>query len=68
MERSISIIFCIDLESIQHKLSSEYSLHVSGAVFLILMVHHFLRISPLEMSVFERSVTGSYFPEIVFTY
>ena len=45
MERSIRYNFSIDLESIQHELSSDYSLkkYISRAVFAILTVHHFLR-------------------------
>ena len=48
MERSIKYNFFIDLERIQLKPSSGYSLniYVSRAIFLILMVHHFLRTSP----------------------
>ena len=62
------IIFLIALKSIQHKLSSDYSLYIymysSRAVFPILMVHHFLRTNPNKMSVFQRSVTCSFFLEL----
>ena len=63
MERLISYDFLIDFESIQHKLSSDYTLniYVSRAVFPLLMVHHFLHINLYKMSIFERSVTCSFF-------
>ena len=67
MERSIRYNFLIDLESIQHKLSSDYSLiiYISRAVFSIsirfLYIHHFLRANPYKMSIFQRSVTSSFF-------
>ena len=56
MERSIGIIFLINLESIQHKLSSENSLniYISSAVFSILMVHHFLHTNPYKMCRFFK--------------
>ena len=56
-----------DLESIQHKVSSDYSSNVFlRAVFLILKVH--LHTRPYKMFVSERSVTFSFFPVIVLTY
>ena len=65
MERSIRYNFLIDLENIQHKLSSDYSsLKGSRAVFPVLMVHHFLRTNPHKMSIFERSVTCGFFQEL----
>ena len=65
MERSKRYHLLIDLESIQHELSSDYSLNICfRVVFLILMVHHFLHTSPYKMSVFERSVTCSFFWEL----
>ena len=62
MERSIRYNFLIDLESIQHGLSSDYSLiYISRAVFPKLIVHHFLRRNSYKMSIFQRSVTYSFF-------
>ena len=62
MERSIKYNFFDDLESIQHKLSSDYSLSIYlSRRFPILMVHHFLRTNPYKMSIFQRSVTCSFF-------
>ena len=55
--------FLVDLESIQHKLSSDYSLniYVSRAIW---MVHNSLRTIPYKMPIFERSVTCSFFQEL----
>ena len=60
MERSIRYNF---LESVQRKLSSDYILNIyfSRAVFPILMAHHFLRTNPYKMSIFQRSITCSFF-------
>ena len=66
MERTITYNFFIDLESIQHKLSFDYSfsLYVSRPVFPILMVHTSLRTNLYKMFIFERSVICSYFKEL----
>ena len=66
LERSIRYSFFIDLESIQHKLSSDYSLNICFS-------HRFLHIdgpsfSPYKLPIFERSVTWSSFSGIVLTY
>ena len=59
-------IFFIDLKSIQHKLSSDYSLNIyfSRRFPYQLVVHHFLRTNPYKMSIFQRSVTCSIFQEL----
>ena len=36
-------------------------IYISRAVFPILMVHHFLHTNPYKMSIFQRSVTCSFF-------
>ena len=54
MERSIRYNF-FDLESIQHKFSSDYSLSTCFS-------------NPYKMSIFESSVTCSFFSGIVLTY
>ena len=47
-------------------LSFDYSLNIcSRALFSIAMVHHFLRTNPYKISIFERSVTCSFFSGIV---
>ena len=67
MERSIRYNFLIDLESIQHKLSSDYGLNICmllAPFFLYFVVHHFLPTNSYKMSSFERSVICSFFYEL----
>ena len=65
MERSIKSNFFIDLESIQHKLSSEYSLNVCfSRRFPYIYGPSFSQYKPLQnMSVSERSVACIFFQE-----
>ena len=61
MEMSIRYIFFIDLKSVQYKLSSDYSLNICfsrrfPAVFSVQTLTKF--------SIFERSVTCSFFQEL----
>ena len=39
-------------------------IYVSRSIFSILMVHHFLSTNPYKMSIFQRSVTCSFFKEL----
>ena len=56
------ITFFIDLESCQHKLSSDYSLTVCFSLrFLYIDGPSFLHTNLYKMSMFERSVTCSFF-------
>ena len=52
----------IDLESIQHKLSSDYSLNMYfSRCFPFIDGPSFFRTDPYKMSIFQRSVTCSFF-------
>ena len=56
MERSVRYDFLIDLESIQHRLSSNYSLNMCfSRRFPYIDGPSFFRTNPNEMSIFERS-------------
>ena len=69
MESRQGIIFLIDLESIQHKLSSDYSLNIYfSRRFPYIDSHHFLRTNPYKILIFRRSVTCSFFSGTVLTY
>ena len=62
------IIFLTDLESIQHKLSSDYSLNIYfSRCFTYTDGRSFLLTNPEKMSIFQRSVT-KFFSGIVLTY
>ena len=62
MERSIRYTFLIDLESIQHKLSSDYSLNVYfSRRFPCIDGPSFSPYKPYKMSSFQRSVICSFF-------
>ena len=55
------MIFFIDLESIQHKFSSDYSLNICfSRRFPYIDGPSFLHTNPYKMSIFERSVTCSF--------
>ena len=65
MEKLIRYAFLIDLESIQHKLSSDYSLNIYfPRRFPCIDGPSFLRTNPYKMSIFQRSVTCSFFQEL----
>ena len=65
MERSIRYNFFIDLESIQHKLSSDYSLNIYfSRRFPYIDSLSFSSYNPHKMSIFQRSITCSFFPEL----
>ena len=60
------MIFFIDLESTQRKLSSGYSLNICFSHrFPHIDVHHSLRTNPYKMSIFKGAV---FFHGIVLTY
>ena len=61
-ERSIRYNFLIDLESIQHELSSDYSLNIYfSRRFPYIDGPSFSLYKLLQMSIFQRSVTCSFF-------
>ena len=64
MERSVRYNFFIDLESIHHKLSSDYSLNLYSRCFPYVDGPSFLYTNPYKMSIFQRSVTCSFFQEL----
>ena len=58
-------IFFIDLESVQHMLSSDYSLNICfSRRFLYIDGPSFSRYKPLQNALFERLVTCSFFQEL----
>ena len=66
MERSIRYHFFIDLESIQHMFSFDYSLNICfSRPFLYSDRPSFFCTNPYKMSIFEWSVTCSFFSGIV---
>ena len=65
METSIRHNFFIDLESIQHKLSFDYSLNICfSSRFPYIDGPLFFRTNSYKMSIFERPVTCNFFQEL----
>ena len=60
MKMSTTYTFFIDLNSIHNRLSSDYWIYVSRAVFLMI-VNDFLSPNSYKLPIFERSVTCRFF-------
>ena len=59
------MLFLIDLESTQHKLSSDYSLNIYfSRRFPYIDGPSFSPYKPYKMSIFQRSITCSLFQEL----